>query len=325
MSLPKVTIVTPSFNQANYLEETIASVLSQGYPNIEYIIMDAGSADGSVDIIKRYEHCLTHWVSEPDKGQCDAINKGWRSGTGEILAWINSDDIYESGVIEEAVNYLIRHPDCGMVCGSVLMFKDDDTEDVIWREEARSKPVRECLARMRSPGTTAAFIRRDALEEVGYLDTDLHYWIDPELWFRIAMKWDIGHIARPWYRFRVHSESKSAVPSRFVDEQVVIARALAGRADISPRFRSAAQTGLITALLRAMSIYCSVDMQKATQMLKEAARTSLCTTARLLICRREPARGMAEFLFGRLAIWRIVLQLRRKYTLEFCRKTVCRS
>lgn len=114
---PLVSIITPSYNQAHFLEETIQSVISQDYGNLEYIIVDGGSTDGSVEIIQQYANRIDWWVSEPDRGQTDAINKGFDKANGEILAWLNSDDTYIPGAISEAVAYLTNHPDLGMVYG----------------------------------------------------------------------------------------------------------------------------------------------------------------------------------------------------------------
>src|SRR3990172_5374162 len=97
--LPRISLVTPSFNQAAYLEETIASVLAQGYANLDFIVIDGGSNDGSVDIIRRHERWLSYWVSEPDRGQSHAINKGWRHSTGELWTWLNSDDVLTPGTL----------------------------------------------------------------------------------------------------------------------------------------------------------------------------------------------------------------------------------
>jgi glycosyltransferase involved in cell wall biosynthesis len=122
--LPKVSIITPSFNQGKFLEASICSVLEQNYPNIEYIIVDGGSQDESVEVIKKYQDRLAWWVSEKDKGHADALNKGFSRATGEILAWLNSDDIYFPNAISEVVAVLTSHPEVGMVYGDAELIDD---------------------------------------------------------------------------------------------------------------------------------------------------------------------------------------------------------
>ena len=110
-SLPRITVVTPSFNQARYLDRTIRSVLDQGYPNLEYMVLDAGSTDGSLDIIKRYSDRLDYWRSGPDNGQSAAVNEGWQRASGEVMAWLNSDDFYLPGALDFVGNHFRVHPE----------------------------------------------------------------------------------------------------------------------------------------------------------------------------------------------------------------------
>src|SRR5512138_1788368 len=123
--LPLVSIITPSFNQAAFLETTIRSVLDQDYPSLEYFIVDGGSKDGSLEIIQRYAHRLAGWVSEPDRGQTDAINKGFGMAHGEILAWLNSDDVYQPGAVAEAATFLQQNPEVGLVYGDATYIDEN--------------------------------------------------------------------------------------------------------------------------------------------------------------------------------------------------------
>jgi len=206
-SSPLVTIITPSFNQAPYLEETINSVLSQTYPHIEYIIMDGGSTNGSVEIIKRYQSKLAYWVSEKDRGQTDAINKGFARAKGEVLAWINSDDTLLPNAVEEAVRFLNENPDIGLVYGDTHYI--DEHSKVIGRFPAAQTD----LARLRRGYVhipqQASFFRKSIWDQIGPLDPEFFFAMDYDLWVRIAGKAEIRYLPRWWANFRLHRGAKS--------------------------------------------------------------------------------------------------------------------
>jgi hypothetical protein len=180
---PLVTIVTPSYNQAAFLEFTIRSVLGQDYAQLEYMIVDGGSTDGSVEIIQRYSDRLAWWVSERDAGQAEAINKGLRRAKGEIVAWLNSDDLYLPGAIQQAVTALQENSALGMVFGDAITI------------DAQGKPLRRLsfgdwglldLVSFRIICQPTVFMRRSVLEKSGYLECSYHYMLDHHLWIRMA-------------------------------------------------------------------------------------------------------------------------------------------
>jgi glycosyltransferase involved in cell wall biosynthesis len=205
--LPTVSIVTPSYNQAQYLDETIRSVLDQDYPHIEYIIIDGGSTDGSVEIIKRHANRLAGWVSEPDKGQTDALNKGFARATGEIFAWLNSDDTYLPGAVREAVEFLTAHPEAAMVYGDANLI--DEHGAVIGQFPARQTNLHSILqGSVHIPQQTTFFWSR-LWRQVGPLDTSFYFAMDYDLWVRLAKVAPLVYQPRLWANFRLHGTGKS--------------------------------------------------------------------------------------------------------------------
>jgi glycosyltransferase involved in cell wall biosynthesis len=177
---PRITIVTPSFNQAQYLEETIRSVLLQGYRNLEYFVYDGGSTDGSVDILRRYDRFLDGWVSERDKGQSDAINKGLGRCTGTIVNWLCSDDVLMPGALAHVGRAFIDQPAVDVIAGAAKYQFDDHSEpDYVWTVSAPDLEYLPALNRVVQP---SCFFRRSLLRRSPAVRTDLHYAMDGELW-----------------------------------------------------------------------------------------------------------------------------------------------
>ena len=206
---PLVSIVTPSFNQARYIEATIQSVLSQDYPRLEYLIVDGGSTDGTVEIIKQYEGRLAWWVSEKDQGQTDAINKGFGRARGQILAWLNSDDTYEPGTVSAAVKYLLDHPDVGMVYGDCNFINDDGR--VIGKFGSAQTDYR-LLRRgyVHIPQQTM-FFRAEWWKHIGPLDPSFYFAMDYDLWTRLAAHTELKYVPQTWANFRLHTTGKTIV------------------------------------------------------------------------------------------------------------------
>ena len=204
---PLVSIITPSFNQAPYIEATIKSVLSQAYPRIEYIIMDGGSTDGTVDIIKQYENKIAWWVSEKDKGQTDAINKGFGRATGTIFAWLNSDDTYEPGAVSAAVKYLQEHPQVGMVYGDCNFI--DEKGKIIGRFNAAQTDHRLIRQGYVHIPQQTMFFRGDLWKQVGPLDPSFYFAMDYDLWTRISARSEIKYVPQTWANFRLHTSGKT--------------------------------------------------------------------------------------------------------------------
>ena len=201
-----VSIITPSFNQARYVEQTIQSVLSQDHPHIEYLIVDGGSSDGTMGILKKYEAKLK-WVSESDGGQTDAINKGFARAKGDILAWINSDDTYEPGAVSAAVKYLQRHPKVAMVYG------DCNYIDESGKVTGKFSSAQTNYGLLRRGYThipqQTMFLRAELWKQVGPLDPSFYFAMDYDLWTRLAARAPIKYIPQTWANFRLHTSGKT--------------------------------------------------------------------------------------------------------------------
>jgi glycosyltransferase involved in cell wall biosynthesis len=209
--LPRISLVTPSYNQAAYLEATLESVLSQGYPNLQYGIVDGGSTDGSVDIIRRHRHRLDYAIIEHDSGQSEAINKGFRRADGAIVGWLNSDDTLQPGALHAIGTWFAEHPrSCWLIGGCDEI---DEHGQSLRRLEATGEwSLAGALFRRRpfNIPQPATFWRRTLIEVVGLLDERLHHCMDFDLWCRfLAHGWKPTLIDTPLATYRLHPESKT--------------------------------------------------------------------------------------------------------------------
>lgn len=227
--LPKISIITPSFNQGAFIEQTIRSVLEQGYPNLEYIVIDGGSTDETVSIIKRYGDRLAHWVSEPDRGQTHAINKGLSKATGDIIAYINSDDYYLPGAFEKVALYWLDHPDCDLIHGQCEIV--DHVGKLVRLQQGDIGSLEQCLDLWavwwggRNFVQPEVFWTRRVTERIGSFREDLHWVMDYDYWARIfAAGGKAGFTGDRLAAFRLHPLQKSTQPERTADELLGVVR-----------------------------------------------------------------------------------------------------
>ena len=262
---PKISIVTPSYNQADYLEETIRSVLLQNYPNLEYIIIDGGSSDGSVEIIKKYERWLTLWESKKDRGQSHAINKGWKQSTGVLLAWVNADDYLENCALKKVAD--IYHnkdkKDLGFIHGKSKTISANG-----WYLSERGAPFNlvECLRSSSHPiAQPSTFISSQAIKNIGYLDENLHMSMDFDLYLRIAKDYATVFTHEYLSYFRMTKTSKTAtVEANFGPDHELILNKFYSYDNISPRLKSIKREAYLNTYLRSFSGYMRLnDLQKA--------------------------------------------------------------
>jgi len=209
MSLPKISIVTPSFNQGHFIEETILSIINQNYPNLEYIIIDGGSTDNTVEIIKKYEKHLAYWVSEKDSGQSEAINKGFKKATGDIICWINSDDFFMPGALIKVGEFFKNNRSLDLLNGHCLLI--DEHSNILSNHFILKQKKWYAERGIYYVSQPSMFWKRSILDAVGFLREDFHAVMDKELLIRIFRNdFKIGHINKILAAFRMHSTSKSS-------------------------------------------------------------------------------------------------------------------
>jgi glycosyltransferase involved in cell wall biosynthesis len=215
-NLALVSIITPSFNKGPYIEETILSIRNQTYKNIEHIIFDAGSSDETISILKKYNENL-QWISEPDKGQSDAINKGWRMAKGNIIAYLNADDTYLPDAVESAVAFFEKYPDFYMVyADGIITDEYGKNERIIQCGEFNLKSLVFCQDMIFQP---SVFLRKEVFDTIGDVDVDLHLAMDFDYWLRIALVYKIGYLPKPLSVAKIYPDAKSsALMFRYVKE-----------------------------------------------------------------------------------------------------------
>jgi GT2 family glycosyltransferase len=207
---PSIAVVVPSYQQGAFLEETLRSVLLQGYPDLELLVMDGGSRDGSVDVIRKYERWIKAWVSEPDGGQTAAINKGWRQATATLITWLNSDDILFPGWATQMSAPMAAKPSLDFAYCDVQVI--DHASCVQWLYAGKAPDLEQMLLLWKVPFAQQGFLmRRQLLETRGYLDEKLHFTMDAEYWLRLTLAGcTFHHVAAPLAGFRVHGAAKTS-------------------------------------------------------------------------------------------------------------------
>lgn len=200
-----VSIVTPSLNQARFIEDAIVSVRSQNHPAIEHIIIDGGSTDGTQDTLKKYDHLI--WISEKDRGQSDALNKGFQMAKGDVIGWLNADDFYEPGAVKTIVDAMNRQPDVAMVYGHVHII--DEKGGLIRTRYSPDFDLGLFIRTSRCYIQPVTFFRRAILKDIGFIDIDFHEAMDYEFFIRIGQRYGIRRMPCVLGRFRTHANSKT--------------------------------------------------------------------------------------------------------------------
>lgn len=289
--LPLVTVITPAYNQGIFLRDTIESVLSQDYPNIELYVLNDGSTDETETILKEYTGRIK-WETHKNMGQTPTINKGWSLTNGEIITWLNSDDTYLPGAVKAGVDYLMAHPETGVVFADTLFTEFDG------KPLERSKPqptfnylnfIINCENPIPQP---SSFIRRDVIKKAGELDAKFYYFMDWDFWLRAGLFFKIDYTPQLWSTYRFHAESKTVAQSKkAAPELKYMYDKFFSRTDLTPEILNVKKKALMNMYFTSSAYYLTGDDKKSAAAMGRKA------------IRQNPAglftgKGMHKFLYA---------------------------
>ncbi len=313
--MPLVSIVTPSYNQGGFIRETIESVLGQDYPNIEYWVIDGGSTDETLAVLYTFERDpRLHWISEPDRGQSDAINKGLARCHGELFAWLNADDVYLPGAVSVAVAGLQAHPGAAGVYGDCEYI--DEAGRVIDLHPTSQFDYTTLVRTARTPiPQPATFLRHNAVAAIGYLDADLSMVMDFDLWLRLGLLAPLVYLPKPLARFREHAASKTiARQAQAAPELLAVYRRLFARADLPPEIKAIESEALSGALVFAgnsllMAGQIGAARRYALAGMREAAPRMRVMALKILLVGAFGQAGLSAYLRGRRGVKSVLRSL----------------
>lgn len=271
--LPTLTVVTPAYNQAEFLRDTIESVLAQDYPNIEHVVLDDGSTDETPEILKEYTGKIFYRESQKNMGQTPTINKGWAMTGGEIITWLNSDDtFYDSKSVSTGINYLLENPEIGIVFGDSMFTEADGTEIEPTRpviDWTYLKFIKNCENFISQP---SAFIRREVYEKVGALDAKFYYFMDWDFWMRAGIYFKIEHIDEILSTYRLHADSKTvAQAKKAAPELEYMYKKYFARDDIPPEIRAVEKEAMMNMCFTSGTYYLQGNDPKAASAMADKA------------------------------------------------------
>lgn len=297
-TFPRISIVTPSFNQGQFLEETILSVLNQGYPDLEYFVMDGRSTDNSVEVIQKYASRLTYWESKPDRGQSHAINKGFKLATGELVAWLNSDDLLNPGALFEVAEIWQTDQTLGFIHG-ISDIVDEDGKPTGKTHGSSFDFTDSLLASDNSVAQPSTFISHMALKEVGYLDEDLHMSMDWDLWLRIGNKYPVCFLPKVLSRSRFWALTKTNTQvEKSGQDHVTIVRKLS-------------RTNQIDKMLRKQALAAAYGRKAVLEFKKNKTLRSKISLLNSLVCYPQLKGGEAKKI--RKKVFPVYFLLREKF------------